>query len=292
MSYKATIRITTLDPNLFANISNVSIANGFRNIGKHFESVAIGSISESVTCNYGNIYGSSILSITSANVTALDTVTINGTVFTAATTPSDTYEYAVGATAMISAKNLAAKINSVPETSALFHAVASHVTTTGTVTVTALAPSSTSYTVSESGSHTSWSANAIVGNAGAISATDAFTITVGNLTANDTVTLGSITLTAVASASAATEFTIGGTAILTAAALAAKINSYAPTAALFSAVASSDTTSGVCTVTVLMPGTIGNMISVNKSATNGSWSGSTFFTGGLNANLTTLTKGL
>lgn len=291
MSYKASINITTDNPTLFQNIGNVSISNAFRNIGTHFQAVGNGAISESVIVNYGLVYGSDVFTITASNLADSDTVTINGTVLTAKTSPSGAAQFAVGNGAIASAVNLANCINAHPTLSQTFKAKAGSSSTSGTVTLSVLAANSTSYSVSKSATNGSWAAATLSGTAGAVSATNVFTITASNLSAADTVKIGTVTFTAEASGAVGNQFNVGGSARVTADNLAAAINAYSGTKTVFSAV-SSGTTTGIVTVTVLMPGVVGNQIPVTKSATNGSWSNTTFFTGGIDANVLTLHHGL
>ena len=55
MSYKYSILAVTDTDKMFGNLSNVSIANAFRNIGQHFAAVAVGS--ESVCVSAQGVLG-------------------------------------------------------------------------------------------------------------------------------------------------------------------------------------------------------------------------------------------
>ncbi len=83
-------------------------------------------------------------------------------------------------------------------------------------------------------------------------------------TANDTVTIGGVTLTWVASAANENQVTIGGSATLSAAALAAAINAHSKLKGLVVATSAA----GVCTITCAVHGRIGNLITTAESGTN------------------------
>ena len=140
MSFAYNIAGVTLDDKLFGNLSNVSIANAFRNIAKHYDGVAIGAISEKVTLNswagkrqrydldrhrqyVGCRYDHD-------QFRCLDSKT----------TPTTASQFKIGSTALRTAINLTALINSYSKIN--IFVVASYargtVTTTGVVTVTAL----------------------------------------------------------------------------------------------------------------------------------------------------------
>lgn len=294
--FKFSISGQTYDDKLFGNLSNVSYANVFRNIGKHFEGVAIGAISEVITVNSGPTKGTGTISIATGNMADADTITINSVVLTAKTTPTLASQFKIGTTALQTAINLVAAINSNVTLGPLVRAsyAKGTVTTTGVVTVTALNNGTGgNYTWSQSGSNVTLAPSSAMsgGTIGPKSASDVFTITASNLSNADTVTVGGTTFTGVASAPTSIQFVVAGSALATAQNLAAAINANSATSVLFSAVATG-TTTGIVTVTVLMPGTIGNNISVNKSAANGSWSGTTFFTGGTDAHVQTYHKGI
>ena len=102
-----------------------------------------------------------------------------------------------------------------------------------------------------------------------VAATGTFTIAAGNLSANDTVTIGGVTFTAKSSGATGNQFNIGGDNTATAAACAAAVNASSNTAGMVSATSAL----GVVTFTASAAGQIGNGISLAKSATNGSVSG-------------------
>ena len=286
----------TYDDKLFGNLSNVSFANIFRNIGKHYEGVAIGAVSEVITINSGPTKGTGTISIATGNMADADTITINSVVLTAKTTPTLAAQFKIGTTALQTAINLTALINANVTLAPLVRASYARgtVTSTGVVTLTALGNGTVgNYTWSQSGSNVTLSPASAMGGGtiGPKAASDVFTITAGNLSANDTVTIGGTTFTAVASGPTSIQFVVGGSALITGQNLAAAINANSATSILFKAV-TTGTTTGIVTVTVLVPGTIGNNISVTKSAANGSWSGTTFFTGGTDAKIQTAHKGI
>jgi hypothetical protein len=296
MSYKATINIVTDADKVFGNLGNVAIANAFRNIGNHFQGVAVGSISEAVTINSGPTLGTGTITVASGNMSNGDTVTINSVVLTGETgTPSGNGQFKVGSTAIKTAMALAACINANPSLNTLLRAVYSNGTSSsGVVTVTALGAGTTgNYTWSQSGSNvTLLPASAMGGGAnGPVSASNVFTITASNLSAADTVTIGGTTFTAESSGAVGNQFNVGASALITGQNLAAAINAYSATSPNFVAV-TTGTTTGIVTVTCLLPGTIGNNVSVSKSASNGSWSHSTFFAGGTDALIQTFHKGI
>lgn len=83
-------------------------------------------------------------------------------------------------------------------------------------------------------------------------------------TANDTVTIGGKVLTWKASAGNENEITIGGSATTSGDALAAAINANSVLAGLVSATAAT----GVVTITCVVPGRIGNLITTAEAGTN------------------------
>lgn len=87
------------------------------------------------------------------------------------------------------------------------------------------------------------------------------------LTANDTLTIGSVVLTWKASASNESEVTIGGSDAASLANLTAKINAHSKLQGLISA---SDNGATVCTITWLGPPRAGELIYFAKSASNAS----------------------
>lgn len=91
------------------------------------------------------------------------------------------------------------------------------------------------------------------------------TVTLGGTgTANDTLSIGGVTLTLKASAANENEVTIGGSAAATATAIAAKITAHSKLQGLVSV---SDNGAGVLTLTLLVGGRLGNLVSVTKSST-------------------------
>lgn len=291
MSYRASILITTLDDKLFGNLANVSIANAFRNIGKHFEGVAIGAITEAVTINSGPVKATGTITIASGNMADADTITINSVVLTAKTTPTTAAQFKVGSTALQTAINLQNCINSLSTLNTLVRASYARgtVTTTGVVTVTALgAGTAGNYLWSQSGSNVTLSgASAMSGGTnGPISATATITST-GTATNGETMTILNQTLTAETSGAVPSlgQFNISGTVAVQAASIALAINSLPALSGLVTATSSL----GVVTVTSTAPGTIGNGLQIAESLTNVTV---TQFLGGVNATVLTLHKGI
>lgn len=91
------------------------------------------------------------------------------------------------------------------------------------------------------------------------------TITLSSHVATNTVTINGVTFTCVASGATGNQYNVGGSDTLTAAALATAINASTDTDGLVSASAAS----GVVTLTALIPGELGNAVTLAISA-NGS----------------------
>lgn len=107
-------------------------------------------------------------------------------------------------------------------------------------------------------------------------ASNTYTIASGNLSANDTLTIGGVVLTAVASGATGAQFNIGTSALATAQNLAALINSYTNSSSnngtvgmITASAAAGTSSSGVVTMTAAAAGSIGNAIATSKSASNG-----------------------
>lgn len=291
MSFRFSILGTTLDDKLFGNQSNVSIANAFRNIGKHFEGVAIGAITEAVTLNSGPVKASGTISIATGNMADADTITINSVVLTAKTTPTTAAQFKVGSTALQTAINLQNCINALSTLNTLVRASYARgtVTTTGVVTVTALGSgTSGNYTWSQSGSNVTLSgATAMTGGTNGPIAASATIISAGSASNNETMTLLNQTLTAKTSGAVAAngEFNISGTVGTQAANIAAAINALPA----LSGLVTTSVSSGTVTVTATAPGTVGNGLQIAESLTNVTV---TQFLGGVNAVVVTLHKGI
>lgn len=88
------------------------------------------------------------------------------------------------------------------------------------------------------------------------------TFTCATLVANDTLTINGIVFTAVGTAATALQFTIGGTPTISAANAVAKINSDTTLDGMI--IATSATS--VITITALIPGEIGNALTIANSA--------------------------
>ena len=259
--YQFSINGTTYDDKVFGNISNVSIANAFRNIANHFQGVAVGSISESVILNSGPSQGTGTISIATGNMSDADTITINSVVLTAKTTPTTSSQFKIGSTALQTAINLTALINSYSKLAGTVTASYARgtVTTTGVVTVTAVgAGTAGNYAWSQSGSNvTLLPASALSGGAnGPVAATSTWTFSSTGPTNSQTCTVGNTTFTAVTSGATGNQFNINATAATVAANFAAAINGSTNLQGICTAKA----VSGVVTLTSTVPGLIGNGI--------------------------------
>lgn len=291
MSYRYVILGTTDTDKLFGNMSNVAIANAFRNIGNHFQGVAIGANSDLVTLNSGPTYGSGTISIATGNMSDADTITINSVVLTAKTTPTTSGQFKIGSTALQTAINLQNLINSLSTLNALVRASYARgtVTTTGVVTVTALgAGTAGNYTWSHSGSNVTLAGSSAMsgGTNGPIAATATLTST-GAASNGDTGLVANQTLTAKTSGAVAAngEFNLSATVGTQAANIAAAINAVPALKNVVSATAAA----GVVTITSLVPGTYGNGLQISSSLTNVT---AAAFSGGKDSTVVTLHKGL
>lgn len=261
MAFQFSIVGTTLDDKVFGNLSNVSIANAFRNIANHFQGVAVGAISESVTLNSGPTKGTGTISIATGNMSDADTITINSVVLTAKTTPVLAGSFKIGSSALLTAINLNALINSY---SLLKGVVVSSyargtVTTTGVVTVTAVGAGTVgNYTWSQSGSNVTLApTTALAGGAnGPIAATSTWTFSSTGPTNGQTCTVANVTFTAETSGAVGNQFNISATPATVAANFAAAINGSVNLIGICTAKA----VSGVVTLTSIVPGLIGNGI--------------------------------
>ena len=291
MSFKFNIAGVTLDDKVFGNLGNVSIANAFRNIGKHFEGVAIGAITEAVTINSGPTKGTGTISIATGNMADADTITINSVVLTAKTTPTTAGQFKIGSTALQTAINLTALINSYSLLNTIVRASYARgtVTTTGVVTVTALGAGTTgNYTWSHSGSNVTLAGtSAMSGGANGPVAAFGLLTSTGAATNNDTGLVCNQTITAKTSGAVAAngEFNLSATVGTQAANIAAAINAVA---ALKNQVVATAAL-GVVTITSLVPGTIGNGLQLSSSLTNVA---ATAFAGGTDALVQTFHKGI
>lgn len=111
---------------------------------------------------------------------------------------------------------------------------------------------------------------------GAVQASGTITFT-GLPVADETVTIGGIDFTAKASGATGNQFNIGASATLTAAALAAAIN--ASTTAGIAGVVTATSALGVVTVTCIIPGRVGNGITLAEALTNATVSGARLASG-------------
>lgn len=91
------------------NLTNVSTANAFRNIGLWFEAVGIGTRTFNGLIQSVGVQATGTITLSSSVST--DTVTINGTVFTQVASGATGNQFNHGASDTITAANLAAAIN-------------------------------------------------------------------------------------------------------------------------------------------------------------------------------------
>ena len=259
MSYQYSIVGTTDGDKVFGNLGNVSIANAFRNIGKHFEDVAIGAVSEFVTINSGPTKGTGTIVVATGNMTSGDTVTINSVVLTAETTPTTGVQFKVGSAAATTAQNLCNCINNNQIAIGATATFANGPSTSSTITVTALAAGTAgNLTWSQSGSNVTLTpASALSGGAnGPVAATSTWTFSSTGPTNNETCTVANVTFTAKTSGATGNQFNISATPATVAANFAAAINGSTSLKGAVTASASS----GVVTLTSAVPGLIGNGI--------------------------------
>ena len=101
----------------------------------------------------------------------------------------------------------------------------------------------------------------VIDDGNAVTATGTITFS-GPGQAADTVLINGVTFTAVASGATNNQWNVGGTATLSAAALAAAINS--STTLLVSGVVSAANLAGVLTISALLPGQAGNAVTIAK----------------------------
>ena len=294
MSYQYSIAGTTLDDKAFGNLNNVSIANAFRNIGNHFESVAIGSISEMVIINSGPSKGTGTIVVATGNMSSGDTVTINSIALTAQTTPTTGVQFKVGATARTTAQNLTNCINANQIALGVTATYANSANSGGTVTVTALGAGTTgNYAWSQSGSNVTLTpASALSGGAaGPVSATSTWTFSSTGPTNGQTCTVANVTFTAETSGATGNQFNISSTPATVASNFAAAINGSVNLQGICTAKA----VSGVVTLTSAVPGLIGNGIQTGVGSLSNvvvvAFGGSGAVAG-TNSNIVTLHKGI
>jgi hypothetical protein len=118
-------------------ISNVSIANAFRNLGAWFESIGIGSRSFKGSVMAGGVVATN--AVTFSSFVAGDTVTINGVVFTGSDTASTNVQIKTGGSDTTVAQSLVSLINSATAPAKVLGVLnASNVA--GVVTINAIEP--------------------------------------------------------------------------------------------------------------------------------------------------------
>jgi len=92
-----------------SNLTNVSIANAFRNIGQWFMSIGQGVRTFNGFVHVGGTQA--VNAVTFAAFVDSDTVTINGVTLTGKTTPTTAAQFAIGATDTITAINFSNVVN-------------------------------------------------------------------------------------------------------------------------------------------------------------------------------------
>jgi phage tail sheath gpL-like len=115
-----------------SGFKNVAIANGFRNIGKWFESIGMGMRSFNGFNQSGGVQATG--TVTLSSMVANDTVTINGTTFTCVNSGATGNQFNKGGTDTITAANLAAAINASATAQVVNNVVATSALTVVTVT--------------------------------------------------------------------------------------------------------------------------------------------------------------
>lgn len=100
---------STLTHPLGAGLTYKAIANAFRTIGDFFIGVGVGERSANIFCQANGVQA--VGAITFASIANNDTITINGTVFTAKTTGATGNQFNLGASDTTAAANAAAAIN-------------------------------------------------------------------------------------------------------------------------------------------------------------------------------------
>lgn len=94
---------------ILTNLTNVSIANAFRNIGNWFQSIGIGTRSFNGFVHAGGTQA--VNAVTFSSFVDGDTVTVNGVTLTGKNAPTGNNQFAIGATDTITAFNFAQLIN-------------------------------------------------------------------------------------------------------------------------------------------------------------------------------------
>ena len=123
------------------NLTNVSIANAFRNIGRWFESIGIGSRTFKGFVHAGGTRA--VNAVTFSSFVATDTVTVNGVVLTGRASPTLAAEFTIGATDALTAQNFANVINgsgTIGVPAAKIWGVVTATVSGAVVTLTAVAP--------------------------------------------------------------------------------------------------------------------------------------------------------
>lgn len=214
------------------------------------------------------VKASGTIACSQANVTVGDKLEIDEVVFTAVTGVADATlgQFSKDTSDTAVATSLALAINTYAPTR--LGQDISATSSTGTVTVTAKVPGSVGNAltmkkiVTVAGAFTLSGATLSGGIDGG--ARQSLTATLGGVgTANDTLTIGSIVLTLVASAANENQVTIGGSATLTAAAIAAAINAHSKLKGLVSATSAA----AVVTITFCAGGRMGALVAVSKVST-------------------------
>lgn len=127
-----------------ANLSNVSIANAFRNIGNFFQSIGIGSRSFKGSVMAGGV--AAFNTITLNSFVAADTITINGVEFTGSDTATTNVQILTGGSDTATAKALVNLLNGIGGDGgavtppAKINGVVTATSAAGVITLTALEP--------------------------------------------------------------------------------------------------------------------------------------------------------
>jgi hypothetical protein len=214
------------------------------------------------------------VTVARASMTAGDVLVVNGLRYTAvATTPvAGDGTFAFITTDDATATSLAAAITTDPRARGMLTAAAS--TSTVVITAAVAGSAANAYEVREVVTNAAafvFTGAALAGGVDA-GAKQSLTAALGGaLTANDTVTIGAVVLTAKASPSGESEFAGAVSAAADGAALAACINAHSKLKGLFYATGTS-----TVTIQLLMGGRVGNVVGIAKSAAQITLSAATF----------------
>lgn len=221
------------------------------------------------------VAASGTVTLTQASLTAGDAVYINGYALTAvagtATAASGTWSKDTSSTA--AATSLAAAINAYEPVRQFVTATSSSAVVTITAREAGAVGNSISLLELDAGGGIARSGSTLSGgtNAGALVSVNGTFSNVG--TANETISIGGVTLTLKASASTESEITIGASAAATATNTISKINAHSKLKGL---VLASSGGSGVVTVQLLSGGRVGNLVTLADTSAVFAWASSSF----------------